>query len=152
MKVEVYKHNSIIGTGLTLSLQEERYLQVCLGSVYKKESLRDDIFYEVNVVDYAERCGLTLKHAYKDMKAISISLLKAVVGIEQKDGSVLHIGLAHKVLSNDGIYTISIKWNKEVIPLISGFRHGNYTVLPQESTRLSSINTHNLYQILKRWA
>lgn len=36
MKIETYKHNSIIGTGVTLSLQQERAIGVCLGEVYCK--------------------------------------------------------------------------------------------------------------------
>ena len=150
MKTELYKHNSIIGTGLTLSLQEERCINVILGDVYKKTELSSTIFYEADIQKYMERTGLEKKHAYKELKQVGVSLLKAVFGVEQDDGSILYTQVAHKVLVNDANYTVSIQWNKEAIPLLSGFKYGNFTVIPGETTKFSSINVHNLYQILKK--
>lgn len=150
MRIETYKHNSIIGTkDCKLTLQDERAINVCLGKRYKKELLDKDIFYDVDVNDYAERCNLQKHQAYKDLREVATSLRKATVIIPQEKGKGIEVGWVHQIYYDDINHTLAIKWHELMIPFISGFKHGNYTVLHENITKLKSINTLWMYEILK---
>jgi len=151
MRVEVYKHNSIIGADVNkVTLQDERYIQVCLGRLYKKELLRRDMFYGVDIDYYAEKVNISKKQAYKELREIADSLQEAKVTIPQEDSDKIQVNWIYAILYNDEKYTLSVKWNEYVIPFISGFTKGNYTTVDESVVTIKSLNCLRLYEICKR--
>jgi plasmid replication initiation protein len=152
MKTEVYKHNSIIGVSSTVTLQDARYIQTCLGGLYKKELLEKDVWYGIDVNYYSQQCGISKIQAYQEFREIASSLRVAKVTIPIDEQKTLEVGWITAILYNDKDLTIAVQWNEHVIPFISGLSSGNYTILHESSVTLSSINSIRLYEILKRAA
>jgi plasmid replication initiation protein len=149
MKAEIYKHNTIIGTASKITLQDDRYIQACLGSLYKQELLDKDIWYSIDVSYYSSRCGISKSQAYREFRSIATSLRKATV-TTPSEGGTIEVGWINAILYNDQELTIAVKWNEHVIPFISGLKQGNYTVIHESAAKLSGINSVRLYELLKR--
>jgi plasmid replication initiation protein len=158
MIIETYKHNSIIGVGPVegvipsnrITLQDERYINICLGRVYKKKLLDKDKWYGIDVAYYAKQCSITLAQSYTDLREIASSLRKATVIIPQYDGASIEVGWVTAILFNEKDYTLAVQWNERVIPFISGFSRGHFTTLHETVAQLRSINAYRLYEIVKR--
>jgi len=151
MKTEVYKHNSIIGTVSKVTCQDEKYIQVCLGGLYKKELLDKDIWYGLDVSSYSCQCGISKSQAYREFREIATSLRQATVTVPKGD-EMVEVGWISAILYNDKELTIAVQWNEYVIPFISGLNNGNYTVIHESAVRLSGVNGIRLYELLKRAA
>ena len=153
MKIETYKHNSIIGTtGNSITLQEERYINICLGKVYKRDLLDKDTWYSIDVKEYAEQSGLTLSNSYKELRKVASLLREAKVVIAKGGDNSIEVGWVYSILFNPVEFTLAVKWHEDIIPFISGFTKGNYTTLHESVVKLRSINSYRLYEVVKREA
>ena len=155
MKHEIYKANSIISnTNVELSskitLQDERYINICLSRVFKKELLDKDTWYGIDVNMYSQASGVSKRHSYDEIRRIATTLREAKVVIPQGNGVFIETGWINSILYDENNYTLAVKWNEKVIPFISGFTEGNYTIIDSSAAKLVGINSYKLYEIIKR--
>ncbi len=110
------------------------------------------MFYSLNVEQYAKAVGIDKSNAFKELKELTEKLLKEVVTykVPGEQNIYLKFQIASEVLYNTGEQTLSIKFHEKFIPLISKFEQGCFTSLHVGLAKMKSLNSCNLYQIVKR--
>lgn len=150
MKLEMYKGNKIIGGKGSITLQDERYINICLSRQYKKELLNKDTWYGLDVAYYAEKAHISKAQAYVELRSIATTLRRATIFVPVDEDKTLEFGWITTIMFDNTSYTLAVKWHEQVIPFISGFTAGNYTIIHETVNMLGSLPTRTFYEILKK--
>jgi plasmid replication initiation protein len=151
-KEAVLKHDDIVRLGREFGgLKESRFLNCCLVGLDNYNRLADFEYYPVNIQRYADKNGLAYSEAYKEVKEFAIKHMEETLFVKLANGSTWGTPLIYDIEFCDDIKFLKIKWNKEVIPLISGtMENGKFLRYDARMDSTSSNKVYLLSELLQR--
>lgn len=150
MKLNYYKHNSIIGNGGRVPMLLNDILICILVDVYKKELLDKDKKYELEVSRYAELLGIHVKVAYQNLKSAALELRQITLVEKLDTGEMVAFSIIQHVFWTEEETTLKVQFDEYAIPKLSGFREGNYTTLSGAIVQAKCKYSANLYEYLQK--
>jgi len=151
-KEAVLKHDDIVRLGREFGgLKESRFLNCCLVDLDNYNRLADFEYYPVNIQRYADKNGLAYSEAYKEVKEFALKHMEETLFVKLANGSTWGTPLIYDIEFCDDIKFLKIKWNKEVIPLISGtMENGKFLHYDARMDSTSSNKVYLLSELLQR--
>lgn len=133
------------------SVGEIRFIHCCLIGVDQKELLNSTEYYPVDVDSYAEKSGLSLGQAFTEIVEIINNFKHTDINITLDDGSVWVTSLVYDYIYDDAAKVIKIKWNKKVIPALSGeMLPGTYCYYDPRLDTTSNSRSFRLAELIQR--
>ena len=151
-KEAVLKHDDIVRLGREFEgLKESRFLNCCLVGQDSYNLFNKADYYPVNITRYAEKNGLAYSEAYREVKEFAIKHMEQTLFIKLSNGSTWGTPLIYDIEFCDDIKFLKIKWNKEVIPMISGkIEDGKFKRYDARMDSTSSNKIYLLSELLQR--
>jgi hypothetical protein len=151
---EVLKHDDIVSLGRGFGgVKESRFLNCCLVDVHQKKLFNETEYYPVNITRYAKVNGLSISKAYHEVKNIARKHSETSLDIKLPSGAVWCTPIIYDFIYDDGDKYIKIKWNKKIIPLISGkssMEDGKWCLYNPETDSVSSNKVYLLTELLQK--
>ena len=151
-KESVLKHDDIVRLGREFEgIGESRFLNCCLVGQDSYHKFEEYEYYPVNIQRYADKAGLPYHKAYIEVKEFAIKHMEETLFIKLANGSTWGTPLIYDIEFCDDIKFLKIKWNKEVIPLISGtMEKGKFLRYDARMDSTSSNKVYLLSELLQR--
>lgn len=151
-KEHILKHNVILAVDKLLTgMDEIRVIHACLLGNYQKKEFKEATWYPVNLLSYANKSGITLRIAYTEVKDIVIKFRNTILPIPLGDGSILYTSIVYDYVLDDSLYRVSIQWNKNLIPFLSGdMIPGDFIYVHDKMAGVSSKKRYILYTLLQK--
>jgi hypothetical protein len=151
-KESVLKHDDIVRLGREFEgIGESRFLNCCLVGQDSYHKFEEYEYYPVNIQRYADKAGLPYHKAYLEVKEFAIKHMEETLFIKLANGSTWGTPLIYDIEFCDEIKFLKIKWNKKVIPLISGnVEKGKFNRYDARMDSISSNKVYLLSELLQR--
>jgi len=101
------------------SIDEQRFLNSCLIDVYQRDLLDRESYYPVDINNYASKQNISLGKAYQELKQFAERFTESLK-IELPTGETWVTRLIYSYKYDDSNISLSIRFNEEIIPYISG--------------------------------
>ena len=152
VKEAVLKHDDFVKFGREFEgIGESRFLNCCLVGQDNYTKFVEYEYYPVNIQRYADKAGIPYSIAYKEVKEFAIKHMEQTLFIKLANGSTWGTPLIYDIEFCDDIKFLKIKWNKEVIPLISGqMEVGQFKRYDARMDSTSSNKVYLLSELLQR--
>ena len=140
----ILKHDQLreLTKSLT-SIDEQRLVNSCLTLVHQGKLLDEELCYNIDVANYADKSGISEAKAYSELKAMLDYHFKAAIDIPQEGTSVLRTHIILQFRYDDALHTLDVKFHKEVIPLLSGnMQKGTFHYF---DTRMDTVPSNRRY-------
>jgi plasmid replication initiation protein len=148
----VIKHDDIVRLGREFGgLKESRFLNCCLVNNSWKERYNETVYYPVNLNRYAEKGGLPYHRAYTECKEIVTKYAQQLIEVTLDNGAVWHTHLIYDFISDDETKTLTIRWNKDIIPLVSGkVEAGKHAYYDARMDSVANTRIYHLSELIQR--
>lgn len=146
--------NSLVYASYDLSLLEKRLLMLFISTVNNHNvdelpALDANVYYEINVKDYAELYGIEYKNAKEEIEQAVDRLFKQDLWYFDEDGKQIRTRWISTVVSYDkDRHSLNISLSKGIIPLISELRRSFTSYRMLYLAELDSYYSVRLYEIL----
>jgi plasmid replication initiation protein len=149
---KVLKHDNLVSLGREFEgMKESRFLNCCLVGQNSNNLFNETEYYPVNITRYAKVNGLTYSVAYKEVKDYAVKHMEQTLYIKLPNGSTWGTPLIYDIEFCDINKYLKIKWNKEVIPLISGtMEAGKWCKYDPETDSVPSNKVYLLTELLQK--
>lgn len=151
---EVLKHDDVASLGRGFEgIGESRFLNCCLIDVHQKKLFSETEYYPVNITRYARIANLPIHKAYHEIKAIAKKHSETSLDIRLPSGAIWCTPIIYDFIYDDRDKFIKIKWNRELIPLISGkdeMEDGKWYLYNPETDAVSSNKVYLLTEFLQK--
>ena len=106
-------------------------------------------YYKVDVADYAAKGGISLGRAYTEiLEQVDRVFQQEVCGVLE-NGDWVKAHLISSVRGNSTNYTISFKWNRDALALISGkMEDGKFIYVDSRLSAMKNVRHYNLAEML----
>jgi hypothetical protein len=152
-KVElVIKHDDIVSLGREFEgIGESRFLNCCLVDNSWKELYKENVYYPVNIHRFAELGGLPYHKAYHECKEILTKYTQQIMEVKLGNGAIWHTHLIYDFISDDDLKVLKVRWNREIIPLVSGKGEaGKFSYYDARMDSVSSTRIYHLSELIQR--
>jgi plasmid replication initiation protein len=148
----VLKHDDIVRLGREFEgIGESRFLNCCLVGFNNYELLDEVSYYPVDIQRYAERASIHYSVAYQEVKEFAIKHMEETLFIKLANGATWGTPLIYDIEFCDTNKYLKIKWNKEVIPLISGkIENGKFLRYDARMDATSSNKVYLLSELIQK--
>jgi hypothetical protein len=124
------------------SIDEQRFINCCLIDHWQRVEFKGEEYYNVNIERYADRCNIPINRAYTELKTY-VNKFTEELSIVLITGETWVTRLIYDYKFDDSLQTLSVRFNKELIPFISGDMTGqNYATYDE---RMDSIPSNKRY-------
>lgn len=147
----VVKSNRLIEAGYRLTLQEQRVILLCITKIKPKEHLSTKVF-SISAGEYAEKFGIKLSNAYKELKQIIDTLYNRNVKIYDKEANVEgELRWVQKKLyfNNEGYAEITL--TDDLLPLLSELKSAFTSYNLDYVAGMKSIYAIRMYELFKQF-
>lgn len=147
----VVKSNRLIEAGYRLTLQEQRVILLCITKIKPKEHLYTKVF-SISAAEYAEKFGIKLSNAYKELKQIIDTLYNRNVKIYDKEANVEgELRWVQKKLyfNNEGYAEITL--TDDLLPLLSELKSAFTSYNLDYVAGMKSIYAIRMYELFKQF-
>ena len=133
------------------NIDEHRFLNSCLENNYHRKLLCENTYYLVDVHAYSVKSGVSLSRAYKELLDITKKYMDTVLEIKLDNNTVWRTTLIYDLHYNDENCTISVQWNKKIIPLISGeMLKGTFSFYDTRMDKVPSSRRYLMGELIQR--
>ena len=148
----VIKHDDIVSLGREFEgIGESRFLNCCLVNNSWKEKYNESVYYPVNLHRYAEKGGLPYHKAYTECKEIVTKYANQLIEVKLANGSTWHTHLIYDFISDEDAKTLTIRWNRDIIPLVSGkVESGKHSYYDARMDSVASTRVYHLSELIQR--
>ena len=149
---KVLKHDNLVSLGREFEgVKESRFLNCCLVGMNSHNLLNETEYYPVNITRYAKVNGLTYAKAYQEVKEYAVKHMEQTLYVKLANGATWGTPLIYDIKFCDNDKFLKIKWNKEVIPLISGtMEAGKWCKYDPETDSVPSNKVYLLTELLQK--
>jgi hypothetical protein len=133
------------------SIDEQRVLNSCLTLTHQGKLLSEDLTYNIDISNYAIKCGLTNSKAYLELKDKLNFYLKSIIDIPCEGTSVLRTHILADFKYDDIERTLRVRFNKEILPLLSGeMTRGTFCYFDARMDNISSNKRYLMAELIQR--
>lgn len=151
---KIYKSNALIEASYTLSVAEQRIILACIAQVDRDSPITDEVMYSVPVASIAKATGSDSKSIYRELFEASRKLRQRGVSIDLepngggRKAKTLEAGWVQSIAYNEQAGTISLRFNKDMLPFLSELKEQFTRYNLSDVARMTSIYGIRLFEIL----
>jgi len=156
MKIEdgniVLKHDELTKvTKAFNSIDEHRFLNSCLASNYQRELFDKAKYYPVDVNSYAMKQNISLGKAHTELIAIIKKYMETTIQVKLDDDRTWFTSIIYDFVSDSSIKSITVQFNKKIIPLISGtMEAGKFCMYDSRMDKVPSTRRYLMAELIQR--
>jgi len=133
------------------SINEHRFFNSCVQDIYQREQVKEDKFYPVNVEGYATKSKVTVGAAFTEILELIEYLRSDRIDVPLEGSVVWCTSLIYDYEHNKETNTISVRWNRRLIPLLSGtMERGKFCLYDGRLAEVPSYRRYLLGELLQR--
>lgn len=148
----ILKHDLLVEvTKKFESIDEHRFLNSCLEGTYQRELLASEKYYAVSVTNYAKKYNVSIGKAFTELTDLITRYKETTLKIPLDDNTVWHTSIVYDFITDKATNTIQIKFNKKIIPLISGdMEKGRYCLYDGRLDVIPSNRRYLMGELIQR--
>jgi hypothetical protein len=133
------------------TIDEHRLITSALHKLFHALEFDSKTYYPVDVGLYAEQSGLTLSKAYREILGIIRAWGTEEVVHKLDKSRTWYTRIIYDIIGDDDLFTIQVRWNIEVIGMISGKQEsGKFATYDSRMTAVGSNKRYLMYELLQR--
>lgn len=149
-KLVVTKHNFLIEASYKLSLNELRLIHVCISRLDARKPFPKDNLFVVTAIEFAKKCGIEEKHAYKALDEASSSLYeKDIRTYNGKNRERFRWVCGVKYHDSEG--KVSLSFSQRIIPYLSMLHDKITSYDLKQISELKSVYSFRLFEFFIRF-
>jgi len=133
------------------SIKEHRFFNSCVQDIYQRDKIKDDLYYPVNIDSYSTKSSLSYGAAFTEIIELIEYLRSDRVEVPLEGTVVWCTTLIYGYKVDRVNKTISVMWNRELIPLLSGdMVRGKFCLYDGRLAEVPSYRRYLLGELLQR--
>ena len=133
------------------SIDEHRFLNSCLEGTYQRELLASEKYYPMNVESYARKQSISLGKAFTELTELVTKYKETTLKIPLDDNTIWHTSIIYDFITDKSSNTIQVRFNKKIIPLISGdMEKGKYCLYDGRLDVIPSNRRYLMGELIQR--
>ena len=145
----IVKRNELISrAAYRIDHMEQLILLAALSEVESKEAISDNHMYNVNIAQLAASAGVSKTSFYSNIKNAAQKLKRREISIPSNGGKTLVSGFIQSYEYQDSKGSLSIRFNKDIIPYISLIKDSFVAYKFKQVAKFKSSYSVRLYELL----
>ncbi len=147
----IRKHNQLqVLSSRFKSIDEQRFLNSCLDKNWQRELIKEEAYLPVDISNYASKQNISLGQAYSELRAIADRFTEEMrVVLDTGETWVTRVIYDYKF--QDEGYTLSVQFNKNLIPYISGYmEEGTFMTYDNRMDKVSSNRRYLMAELIQK--
>lgn len=147
----ILKHDQLLSiTRKFDSIDEHRFLNSCLKGIYQRKLISDNVYYPIDVENYASKTGTSLGQAYTELLEL-ITKYREEVEIPIEGNKIWCTSIIYDYIRDDEAKSIQVQFNRKIIPLISGnMTPGNFCSYDDRMDKVPSNRRYLMGELIQR--
>ena len=148
----ILKHDNFqMMTRTFKSIDEHRFINSCLKGLYQRNQLDNKLYYPLDVANYASKQNIGMSKAYDELILLVTKFKETTVQIPLGGSRTYHTSIIYDFITDKNLYTIQVKYNKKIIPLISGTMvKGKFSAYDSRADNTNSSRRYLMAELIQR--
>jgi hypothetical protein len=148
----ILKHNQLqLLSSKFDSIDEQRFLNSCLSDNWQREMFEETGYYPVNIVNYASKQNIGIGKAFTELRNFAQEFTKELY-IELDSGETWVTRIVYDYKYDSVNKTLSVRFNKDLIPFISGaMQAGDFVIYDNRMDSVPSNRRFLMGELLQKY-